>query len=230
MKLYGKDLNRCYWIIFLVIFLASGSLGQTWDLTGIWSDENGSRYKVRQISEEIFWAVDASPRVINVFYGILEGNTIVGKWADLPESGFQNNGTLLLRIESNTRMVKVSSSIPYGSSVWTRGDPGLPFLGIWRETDHAHEGCTSKQDFCIAYKRDVEFTQEQDGSIKARMINGSIELMGSYDPNTRTYTFSMVRGTQAYGEGKFVFSSDYRSFTGNWGDSGGHRGYWSGAR
>jgi len=230
MKKRGIHLFQFYWILALLLAFSIGSKGQTYDLTGIWSDEYGSTYKIRQVSEEIFWSVDASPRAINAFYGIISGNTIVGKWADLPEGTLQNSGTLLLRVESNNRMVKVSSSIPYGSSVWTRGDPGLPFLGIWRETDHVHDGCTSKQEFCIAYKRDIEFTQQQDGRIKAVMLNGSVELLGNYDPNTRTYTFNLVRGSQPYGDGKFVFSNDYRSFTGNFSDNGGHRGYWNGDR
>jgi hypothetical protein len=90
-------------------------------LTGEWSDNNGSCYKIRQIGNQIFWYMDGSPRVMNVFVGYIAGNTITGEWADLPGGSMQGNGTLALRIESGNRMIKIDQTGSYGGSVWTRG-------------------------------------------------------------------------------------------------------------
>jgi hypothetical protein len=222
--------------LLLLLFLSITGRAQTYNLSGVWYDDGGSKYRVKQIGNEIFWAVDASPRVINVFHGTIAGNSITGKWTDLPEGRLQNNGTLGLRIESNDRMVKVGSSFTYGASIWTRNQPvqpptnNVPFLGIWKNSDHVHQGCDSPQSFCKAYKRDLDFTQRKDGKIETQLLNGSIWLLGTFDTSTRTYSFSVMNGTQAYGSGQFTFSSDYRSFTGNFSDQNGHRGYWNASK
>jgi hypothetical protein len=69
----------------------------------------------------VYWSLDARPRVINVFVGTLSGNTISGRWADLPGGQMQGGGTLTLRMESHSRFVKVNESTgPYAGSVWER--------------------------------------------------------------------------------------------------------------
>jgi hypothetical protein len=51
----------------------------------------------------------------------LDGSTVTGDWVDLPGGKLQTGtGTLRLRVESNDRLVKLSESIPYAASVWTR--------------------------------------------------------------------------------------------------------------
>jgi hypothetical protein len=90
-------------------------------LTGEWTDDNGSCYKIRQIENQIFWSMDNRPRVINVFTGYIAGNTITGTWVGLPGGNLQGSGTLSLRIESPNRMVKTDQTGNYGGSTWSRG-------------------------------------------------------------------------------------------------------------
>jgi hypothetical protein len=49
------------------------------DLTGVWRDNTGGRYVVRQAGEEFCWTSEQ-----NVFCGILTGPVIAGSWLDLP--------------------------------------------------------------------------------------------------------------------------------------------------
>lgn len=113
-----KIIVRILVVSLLLLILVVDSEAQT-DLTDIWYDNGGSKYLIRQVGNDMFWMVDARPRVINVFQGTISGNTITGYWADLPEGQLQGNGKLILKIEDSNTMVKVSGG--YGASTWTRG-------------------------------------------------------------------------------------------------------------
>jgi hypothetical protein len=103
---------------------AGNSLAQTYDLTGYWESNDGAVYRFRQVDNKLFWTVDHRPTVINVFYGIIAGETITGSWADVPGGNRQGNGTIALRIESNERIIKISESGKYGGTFWQRvGEP-----------------------------------------------------------------------------------------------------------
>ena len=67
---------------------------------------------------------DRMPTVANIFTGAISGSTISGQWVDLPGGQLLASGLLTLRIESNDRIVKVSSSITYGGS-----GQSLPSIG-----------------------------------------------------------------------------------------------------
>ncbi len=103
-----------------IVCVASSVSAQGMDLTGEWQADNGTRYLLRQLGSELFWSMDGRPRVANVFAGRIEGGTITGRWVDVPGGQLMNSGTLTLRIESPDRLVKISSSMAYGESVWTR--------------------------------------------------------------------------------------------------------------
>lgn len=129
------------------------------DLTGEWTDENGACYKVRQLENRVYWQMDASPRVINVFSGLLVGSVMNGRWADLPGYQLLGSGTLSLRVESDVRMVKITagSGASFRGSVWTRGacsgcgwknghDPAAPphdpGRGLLNRNDHYNHAMT----------------------------------------------------------------------------------------
>jgi hypothetical protein len=94
------------------------------DLSGFWKDDTGGGavYHVRQVGNRIYWVVDGTPMgsFVNLSYGEISGNIINGIWVDLPGSPSLGGGNLSLRIESNDRFVKVSSSPYYGAQTWTR--------------------------------------------------------------------------------------------------------------
>ena len=89
-------------------------------LTGEWTDDNGGCYRIRQIHNNIFWNMDARPRVVNVFTGYLAGNIITGTLVDVPGGDLMGNGTLSLKVESNDLMVKIDQSGDYGGNIWYR--------------------------------------------------------------------------------------------------------------
>jgi len=105
------------------VLLAASAVG-AYDLTGRWRSDTGNISLVRQVDNRVYWFVDDSPRVQNVFVGTLRGNLITGEWADLPGNRLLNAGTITLTVESNDRMVKSSESEAYGASVWTREGTG----------------------------------------------------------------------------------------------------------
>lgn len=114
---HGGDNQR--WKIEAVSGNSSDNVGGI-DLTGFWKDEEGGNYEIRQIGNKIWWHMTKLPTVSNVFLGIVSGNTISGDWADLPNGNLRNTGNIQLRIVSNNRLEKVSSSFQYSGSVFTR--------------------------------------------------------------------------------------------------------------
>lgn len=111
-------------------------------LTGYWQTDVGGCYQIRQNGNEIWWAGESSDiqRPRNVFHGTIAGNNITGQWCDLPSSTRQGcEETIALRIENNSRLVKITSSAPYNGSVWTRqvgsegcGQCEYNLTGNWR--------------------------------------------------------------------------------------------------
>jgi len=114
---------RCLAALLLV---APSLPAQTFDLTGIWKTNTAIEiYRIRQIENRLYWVVDGTPQrgYVNVFVGLISGTTVTGYWVDMPGSPRLQNrpATLVLRIESNDRFVKVSESgFLYNGSVWTR--------------------------------------------------------------------------------------------------------------
>lgn len=109
--------------VAIFILLPFTISAQSFDLTGYWQSDAGGCYQIRQNGNEVFWTGEpgGSVRAQNIFHGASAGNTLVGLWYDLPSNPGRAFGTSLsIRIESNTRMVKVSESVPYRGSVWTR--------------------------------------------------------------------------------------------------------------
>ncbi|MBT6007336.1 MAG: hypothetical protein HOG79_16570 [Prolixibacteraceae bacterium] len=105
--------------IFIVISICCPFMSVS-QLTGIWTDNGGATYRIRQIENQIFWSMDARPRVLNVFYGVIAGDVITGRWADVPDGRLNGSGTLALKVENQNRMVKLGSEGNYGATVWTR--------------------------------------------------------------------------------------------------------------
>lgn len=131
----------------LLLLLAAKVCGaQTaYDLTGIWTDDVGGHYKIRQVGDVVCWYDDRSPVVTNVFSGRISGNTIDGQWWDLPGGQLLSTGRLWLRIDSNDLLVKTGSSPEYGgtiirrvgSSASTPGGGACTPAGRWKWVDGA---------------------------------------------------------------------------------------------
>ncbi len=93
------------------------------DLTGMWNCDDGGKYYIRQLGNEIWWYGEANPDSSgwsNVMHGTISGNTINGKWADVPKGATQSDGTINLNIESNNRLNVIQKTGGFAGSVWTR--------------------------------------------------------------------------------------------------------------
>jgi hypothetical protein len=192
-------------------------------LTGEWKDNNGACYKIRQIDNRIYWSMDGSPRVVNVFVGYIAGGYITGTWVDVPGGNLQNSGTLSLRIDNNSQMTVIGQSRGYGGSVLTRGSCAqLNYIGT-----QEHVGCSNNQPYCVK-KYNFPFEFHSFGSGK--------EITGTFGPGKNTFRGSFT-GTvfkfsynNASGTGTLNFSPDFKTFTGTFEDRNGHRGTWTGQR
>jgi len=204
------------------------------NLTGAWQDDKGGFYYIRQVGNQVFWNVDTQPSLMTVFHGTIRGTTIQGKWADLPKSKELGSGTLTLRIESNDRLKKMESSQPFhDASVWTRitedeeTESKVPTEeGLWLETVFTHKGCKEPQDFCQEYKLDITFTKGPAGLVEGEADQWT--LKGRF--TDLTYTFHIFEFNEYHGNGTLVFTSDFKSFLGEWETLDGHKGTWTGKR
>jgi hypothetical protein len=94
------------------------------NLTGSWRDDRGRVAVVRQVDSDLCWYAERPGGQREVFCGVIDRNTINGQWMDMPGSGQLTSGQLTLRVESNSRILKVRSTSRYDASTWNREDSG----------------------------------------------------------------------------------------------------------
>ena len=118
-------------LVSIAIFLASiPAIAQ--DLTGIWRDDSGARYVVRQSGNDVCWSMERLPAASSVFCGSVMPPLVVGTWLDLPTGRRRGAGELVLRVENENRIVRVSDAQGYGASTWIReGTSGAGAGGGW---------------------------------------------------------------------------------------------------
>jgi len=171
-------------LLFSMILLFFNATSQ---LSGVWKDNNGACYKIREVNNRVFWSMDESPRVLNVFTGLRVGNIINGRWADVPGGDLMGNGSLSIRVESNDRMVKIDQTGNYGGTAWDRSNdneciksgqnPTYPggsgsMTGIWGWTADCCAGGAASSDLEIT-------SQNSDGTFSGKFLGtehvGTIE-------------------------------------------------------
>lgn len=93
------------------------------NLTGSWRDDRGRVALVRHVDSDVCWYAESRPGgQQEVFCGVIDRNTINGHWMDMPGSRQLTSGQLMLRVESNNRILKVRSTSRYDASTWNRED------------------------------------------------------------------------------------------------------------
>lgn len=188
-----KRTNYSHWFLASIITLIlsiftmtslaqSGTPTEGQSLTGTWKDDNGVIYQIRQIGDDIYWAMENLPRVRNIFVGVLSGKYFTGKWIDLPGGNIVGSGTLSLQLTGPDRFIKIDQPAgdrAYGGSVWTRitnkgpdrFDPGV-IVGKWY------------------WQNSAVLELFPDGTFKA-WVDGTQTNSGTWvctDTNTRSYT------------------------------------------
>ena len=132
-------LRNLFVLCMLALFLAPAiSVSQTvkkiavtptYNLNGVFSGAGG-KYYLRQLGNEILWygeedAVD--PTWSNVAHGIIKGNTITVKWAEVPKGEIMQSGNLVIKINSNDELVLLKQTGEFfATDSWTRIPPEQP--------------------------------------------------------------------------------------------------------
>jgi hypothetical protein len=95
----------------------------SYNLDGAFSG-GGGKYYFRQLGNEVLWYGEedaVSPSWSNVAHGIINGNIITVKWADVPKGSIMQSGSLVIRIDSNDALVLVEQTGEFfATDSWTR--------------------------------------------------------------------------------------------------------------
>ena len=94
-----------------------------YNLDGVFSGAGG-KYYLRQLDNELLWYGEedaVSPSWSNVAHGVIKGNTITVKWADVPKGEVMQSGSLVIRIKSNDELELVKQTGEFfATDSWTR--------------------------------------------------------------------------------------------------------------
>jgi hypothetical protein len=97
-----------------------------YNLDGVFSG-GGGKYYLRQLDNELLWYGEedaVTPTWSNVAHGVIKGNTINVKWADVPKGEIMQSGNLVIRIESNDELVLTKQTGEFfATDSWTRIPP-----------------------------------------------------------------------------------------------------------
>jgi len=97
-----------------------------YDLNGVFSGAGG-KYYLRQLGNEILWYGEedaVSPTWSNVAHGVIKGNTITVKWADVPKGEIMQSGNLVIKINSNNELELTKQTGEFfATDFWTRIPP-----------------------------------------------------------------------------------------------------------
>ena len=93
------------------------------NISGRWQGNDGGIYYLRQLGNEVWWYGEYSatnPNWSNVFKGKLQGNQLVGQWADVPKGSILQSGEMVIEVTSNNTLRAISKTGGFGGSEWTR--------------------------------------------------------------------------------------------------------------
>jgi len=93
------------------------------DLTGVWNCDDGGKYYIRQIGNEVFWygeKAPTGPQWSNIAFGVKVGDTIILKWVDVPKGAIMGKGELHLRVISPNKIQAVMKTGGFGGSNWSK--------------------------------------------------------------------------------------------------------------
>lgn len=93
------------------------------NLSGRWQGNDGGIYYLRQQGNVVWWYGEYStinPNWSNVFKGRLQGNQLVGQWADVPKGSILQSGDMVIELTSNNTLRAISKTGGFGGSEWRR--------------------------------------------------------------------------------------------------------------
>ena len=110
--------------------LSQGQSTQSLNLTGRWSANDGGTYYLRQLGDQLWWygqSGDGGATWSNVYQGVIRGEQISGRWADVPLGRIQGAGVMDLMVNNPNQFTATNRTGGFNGSVWTR--QGAPVVG-----------------------------------------------------------------------------------------------------
>lgn len=127
MRLKNVILFFFLFMLLVPVFTYSQDDGKSpttqYNLNGVF-EGGGGKYYIRQLGNEILWYGEenaTSPTWSNVAHGVINGNQITVKWADVPKGVIMQSGDLIIKINSNDSMTLLQQTGEFFATPdWTR--------------------------------------------------------------------------------------------------------------
>lgn len=107
---------------FLLIYFTSSCSASPYQISGIWTCDDGGTYYIRQIGDAVFWYGEnssANPAWSNVANGKIYGNIIQLEWADVPKGKTMSSGHAVLKVHYD-QLIAVNKTGEFVGSIWDR--------------------------------------------------------------------------------------------------------------
>lgn len=132
-----------FFLIAILVLAFSAANAQAQNLTGRWTCDDGGKYYVHQVGNEVWWlgeSGDNGATWTNVFQGQIAKAQINGKWADVPQGKIMSSGVMVLQIVDPNHLKAINKTGGFGGSNWTREGstpppPTFNLTGIWKCND-----------------------------------------------------------------------------------------------
>jgi hypothetical protein len=112
----------CFVLLLLMMSLAYAQVARP-DLSGVYKSNDNGFYYVRQVGGTVYWlgmSADGGKTFTNVYHGFIQGNFILGTWADVPYGTTHNSGTLNLKITGPNTFSRLAETGGFSGSIWTK--------------------------------------------------------------------------------------------------------------
>ncbi len=122
MKRIRKQARRLVTLLACALFLGiCASSAAAKGLNGYYEADNGGAYFVRQIGDSVYWfGEDPNGAWANVLVGTISGNKITARFWDVPKGKTQGMGEMILQIQNDDSLIKLSSTTPFGTKSWKK--------------------------------------------------------------------------------------------------------------
>src|SRR5438309_10822573 len=84
------------------------------EINGYYESDDGGAYFIRQIGDSVYWfGEDPNGARANVLIGTISGNKITARFWDVPKGKTQGMGEIVLQIQPDDSLIKLSSTTPF---------------------------------------------------------------------------------------------------------------------
>src|SRR5216684_1009614 len=122
MRQIKKQTRRLVALLAFGLFLGVCANGAPIrELNGYYEADNGGAYFIRQIGDTVYWfGEDPNGAWANVLVGTISGNKITARFWDVPKGKTQGMGEMILQIQNDDSLIKLSSTTPFGTKFWKK--------------------------------------------------------------------------------------------------------------